>query len=366
MSDIGPYDIWAIEFGYGQDKSLKQVLQRVAEPELVYGTDEDAYGPDPRARRYDFAKDPLDYAKDQMKLAKFHREHLLEKFVKEGDSWSKARRGYNLSLSLQTRAISMMANWIGGTFVNRDKKGDKDAREPLMVVNTEQQRNALEWILENTFQDEAFGLTPEIVRHLSVDQWLDSRGSEDVDYPVHDRILGIQSSTLTMLMNPATLRLVYDNELRTDTDEDLLTLPELLESISASIWSELEDEPSGKVSVRAPWLSSTRRNLQREHMQRLIDLTMPNAGFTAAYKPITTLAVYQLNQLHDDIKKVLKTPRKLDAYSLAHLREAETRIEKALDADYIYNASDMGGGSSGILLLLQQEVSKRDRQAPSD
>ena len=131
MSDIGPYDMWAIEYGYGPSNKLKEVLQRVAEPQLVYGTDEDTYGPDPRARRYDFSKNPLDYAKDQMKLAKFHRENLLDKFVKDGESWAKARRGYEMSLSLQTRALSMMSNWIGGTFVNRDKKGDKNGREPV-------------------------------------------------------------------------------------------------------------------------------------------------------------------------------------------------------------------------------------------
>ena len=115
MDDIGPYDMWAIEYGYTFEKDLKKVLQRVAEPQLVYGTDEDTYGPDPRARRYDFAKDPLDYAKDQMELAEYHRKNLLKKFVKDGDSWAKARRGYDMSLSLQTRSLSMMSNWIGGT-----------------------------------------------------------------------------------------------------------------------------------------------------------------------------------------------------------------------------------------------------------
>ena len=37
-------------------------------------------------------------------------------FVKEGDSWTKARRGYEITLSMQARAVSMMANWIGGSW----------------------------------------------------------------------------------------------------------------------------------------------------------------------------------------------------------------------------------------------------------
>lgn len=353
MKDIGPYDMWAIEYGYTLSKDLKTVLSRVAEPELVYGTDEDTWGPDPRSRRYDFAKDPLDYAKDQMELAQFHRNNLLDKFVKDGDSWSKARRGYLMSLSLQTRSLSMMSNWIGGTFVNRDKKGDKDGRDPLSIVPVEQQRRALDWVIETAFRDEAFGLSPELIRHLSVDQWLDARSSDDEAFPVHDRIISIQGSTLTNLMNPTTLRLVYDNELRTPADEDILTLPEMLGRISESIWTELESPPTEKASLRKPWISSLRRNLQAEHLERLIDLTLPSAGFSAAYKPISNLAVYRLRKIHDKIEQIMKTPGNLDEYSLAHLEEAKTRIAKALDADYIYNASDVGGGGGGYLLMFQ-------------
>lgn len=356
MSDIGPYDMWAIEYGYTFSKDLKKILQRVADPKLVYGTDEDTYGPDPRSRRYDFAKDPLDYAKEQVKLAKYHRENLLEKFVKDGESWAKARRGYTMSLSLQTRSLSMMSNWVGGTFVNRARKGDKDAGDPLTVVPVEQQRDALDWIVENAFEDDAFGLTPELIRHLSIDR-LNSTIADEA-FQVHDRVIGIQGSVLTNLMNPTTLQLVYDNELRTPTEDDVLTLPELLGRISDSVWGELEKGPSEKATLRKPWLSSLRRNLQAEHLQRMIDLTLPSAGFTAAYKPISNLAVYRLRKLQGKIEKVLATPGNLDEYSLAHLDEAKTRIAKALDADYIYNASDVGGGGSGGFIFFQPTEGK--------
>ncbi len=105
MIDIGPYDFWAIEYGYTfEDKKLPEILKRCSEPELQYATDEDTSGPDPLARRYDFSKDPLHYAQEQMKLINLYRGRILEKFVKDGDSWAKARRGYELTLSLQTRA----------------------------------------------------------------------------------------------------------------------------------------------------------------------------------------------------------------------------------------------------------------------
>src|SRR4030042_2397199 len=40
MIGVGPYDIWVIEYGYTQnEKDLKDILNRVAEPELQNATD---------------------------------------------------------------------------------------------------------------------------------------------------------------------------------------------------------------------------------------------------------------------------------------------------------------------------------------
>ena len=356
MNSIGPYDMWAIEYGYTFKKDLKPILARVAEPELQYGTDEDTWGPDPRARRYDFGKNPLEYAKDQIDLANYHRERLLKEFVKDGDSWAKARRGYELTLHLQMRAISMMANWVGGAFVHRDKKGDKEGRPPIEVVPAAAQRESLEFVIDNTFRDDAFGLSPELLKHLGADQWMDERFLiTAVDWPVHDRIMGIQASVLTALMTPDTLRQVYDNELRTSADDDALTLPELLDTISNSIWNELDKKPTEKATARKRWISSLRANLQREHLKRLIDLNLSESSFSAAYRPISNLALVRLRHIQDKVAESLEQKAMLDPYSLAHLEQVKMRIEKALDAQYILNANNNNRRSGGIIIRLGQD-----------
>jgi hypothetical protein len=339
MHGIGPYDYWAIEYGYTFENDLKPILARVGEPELQFATDEDTGGPDPLARRYDYGKDPLNFAQDQMKLANHHRELVLEKFVKDGDSWSKARRGYHITLSMQTRAISMMGNWIGGVHVYRDKKGDAGNRAPLQVVPVAQQRAAINFVVNTAFHDEAFGLTTELLQRMSTDKWLD-RGSRqavsDPDWPIHDRIAGIQSSALTILLNPSTLRRVYDNEFRIPADQDALTLPELLETVSSAIWGELDQEIPVAASARKPAISSLRRNLQREHVKRLVDLAMTNSGSNQAYKPISNLARAGLRATLNKVNAFVgANADKLDAYSAAHLAEIQTSISKALDADIV-------------------------------
>ena len=359
MIEVGPYDLWAIEYGYSivkKDDELKSILARVNDPLLAYATDEDTYGPDPFARRYDFGKDPINYAKSQIKLANDHRAKILDEFVKDGESWAKARYGYGLTLSLQMRSLSMMANWLGGALINRSKKGDPDAGPPIEVVSANRQREALQFVMAHAFEDKAYGLTPELLRHLSMDKWIDDFSSaiEDSTWPVHDRIMGMQSSALTMLMNPTTMGRVYDNEFLTPADEDMITLPEILGDIRSAVWSELENAKEGAFTARKPMISSLRRNLQREHLERLIDLSMGGGFSSASQKPISNLATSHLRDLKKQVDQVLEdegvTP---DPYSQSHLSEASIRIEKALDADYIYNASSMGGGG-GFLRFMRE------------
>jgi hypothetical protein len=340
MMGVGPYDEWAVEYGYTFEKDLKPILQRVAEPELAYATDEDTWGPDPLARRYDFAKDPIAYADNLIALVREHRSRLLDKFVKDGNSWARARRGYMMTLMTQTNALSMMSNWLGGTFVHRDKKGDKNGRAPVQPVPVAEQRKALAFCITHSFRDDAYGLDAKLLSYLAADKWWDSDDHylmmEDGTWNVHDSVLGIQAMTLTSIMNPTTLSRVYDNELRVPAEQEALTLPELLKTVSDAIWTEVNTWKDGQqFSARKPAISSLRRNLQREHLDRLIDLVTETdwARLSPAYAPITDLATGQLIELQTKLAALEGKP--LDPYSQSHLQAAQRRIKAALEAEVV-------------------------------
>jgi hypothetical protein len=371
MIGVGPYDYWAIEYGYTTEDPTK-VLARVAEPELVFGTDQDTWGPDPSIRRYDFGADPLTYATNMMALVKRSRGQILDKFVKAGEPWSKARHGYLMTLEEQIKAVSMMADWIGGSYVNRDHKGDPKARPPIVPVSAAQQRAALQFVLTHTMPDEVYGLTPELVTFLAAGRW-DEDGSsyEESTFDVHDRIGGVQASVLSSLLNPTTLRRVYDTEVSLAAATDALTLPELLDAVSHEVWRELglgaaapaaraqaQDASFGKgrtFTPRSPALSSLRRNLQREHLERMIDLSL-EAGTSSAERSIALLARATLERLQATIAATeLAT---LDAYTKAHLGDAKARITKALDASYSYNGGGGGGGTTIFMFGKQTESAK--------
>jgi hypothetical protein len=140
------------------------------------------------------------------------------------------------------------------------------------------------------------------------------------------------------MMYPTTLRRIYDNEFLIPADEDALTLPELLDTISKAIWSELDREPSKKYTARKPMISSLRRNLQREHLELLIDLSKSGYFGTAVYKSIANLVTEKLRYIKehkiDDISETQM--ENLDPYTRAHLKDAGMQIKKALDAHYVY------------------------------
>src|SRR6185369_4826587 len=90
-----------------------------------------------------------------------------------------------------------------------------------------------------------------------------------------------------------------------------------------------------------------------QYIDRLIDLSLPGAGSGSAFNAVSNLAMLKLREIDSTIGKFVDKENKpspeLDAYTAAHLVEAKNRIEKALDAQFIYNG---GGSMSGFNALM--------------
>ena len=353
MMTIGPYDYWAIEYGYTTDEeSLPDILARVNEPELAYSTDEDTFDSDPSSRRFDWGKNPLDYADSQIRLVKQLRATILDRMVKDGQSWGRARSGYEMLINRQFSAVGIAADWIGGTLNNRARKGDPGDRDPIEEIAPEVQRRALAIVLENAMRDEAWGLDGDLLRKMTVEKYWDASGRRSMftnsAWPIHQRIGGMQASALSMLMNPSTLGGLYDAEFRNDSDIDVLTMAEVIQEVTDEVWSELGDMPSNSTN-RNPAISSLRRNLQSEHLARLIELSLEEDAGTPASRTIQSLVRMQLIDILAEIK--LAQGNASDAYTRAHLSDASMKIEKALNAQFTIGGDSGGGGMFDLMFL---------------
>ena len=346
---LGPYDYWAIEFGYAlEQKQADELLKKVADASLQFATDEDASGPDPLVNRFVLG-DPLEWANARIELVHTMREKLLEKSLDDGQSWHLLRQAYLQMLGEQVGALRTASRYLGGTYIHRDRKGDPDGRDPIVPVEAAKQRQAIEFLIAHGLRDDAFDVRPEILRKLASDKnrhWGNFSDSDE-SFSIHDRVSQVQSFALMYLMNPATLVRIHDNELRKNTEEDALTLPELMSEIMTEIYRELRQPDAGqRFTNRQPMISSLRRNLQSEMTVRLIDLSsdrfMP--------RPVQTLANMHMRELHATLESLLteeNRPR-LDDYTRAHLMDLETRVRQAIEAIRITGNTGMGG-LGGIL-----------------
>lgn len=336
---VGPYDKWAIAFGYGDAKKREEILKDVSNPDHIFLSPYATIGPDPRAQTWDLGADPLEFAEQRLEIVRDLRGKIVDELVKDGDSWMRARQRYNSLLGVHIQAAVIAARWIGGSYTNWDHKGDPGDRSPIEDVPAETQRRALKLVIDNAFYDDAFGLTPELVRMFGLQYWPDEPGFatvlQDPSYNVHDTIAGVQATALTLILNPTTLRRLYDNEFRTNGAENPITLSEVFNAVTDAIWSEYDQPAKGKYSAANPMVSSFRRNLQREHLERLISLAMVRDAASPAHRTIANLSRLKLRQIDEKLEKVAGAGS-VDDYTLAHALDCQARIKPALEAVYVY------------------------------
>ncbi len=339
---VGPYDVWAIEYGYkpfsggtqGELEELKKIASRSGEPELQYATDEDTRGSDPDAdsNRFDLGSDALEFAKLRADLVKELVPKLADRAVKEGDDYTQLRRAFNILLAQRAQGVYFASRYVGGLQTSRSHKGDKGGKLPISVYEPKQQREALEFVEQELFNDKAFDFPPELYNQMGWSNW-SHWGVSNVtrkDFGVHDFILQWQERVLGQMLSSVNLKRIHDAELRVAADADAFTTAELLERLSKSIFSEIDAiKEDGEFTTRKPAVSSLRRNLQRAYLKELCSLALYGLG---APQDCQTLAYAELQELEEKMQTLLKRNKKLDAYTEAHLKESAARIQKVLDA----------------------------------
>lgn len=333
---VGPYDKWVIAYGYGPDDKLDELRKQAGERDMIYQA-QVAIGTsgDPRNNTWDLGADNLQFAESRLGLIGEVRGKLIEKVVKDGESWGVARRRYQSLLGAHVQMLAIASRWIGGSFLNNDTKGDPSNRTPVQDVPAADQRRALSLIIDNAFEDSAFGLTPDLVRHLGKEHFYDpdaiQETMQDGSYSLHDSIGGVQATALTLVMNPTTLRRLYDNEFRASGDNPI-TMAEVVRAVTDAVWREYGAAPAGEFTAARPMVTSLRRNLQREHCERLITLALLRDTGSPSLRAVSTLAILELSRVDAKAEQTLKGSP--DPYTRAHLEDIRSRTARTRDAAY--------------------------------
>ena len=124
--NVGPYDIWAIQFGYTpfeKDSERISLLERSTEPALIFGNDaDDMRSPgkaiDPRVMIGDLSNDQITYSINRFELVNTMMKDLKSKFTKEGETYMNLRRAFYTLNNQSAIAGGVISRFIGGVYVD--------------------------------------------------------------------------------------------------------------------------------------------------------------------------------------------------------------------------------------------------------
>lgn len=333
---LGPYDFWAIEYGYKdfaapyEKAELQKIAARSADPLLAYATDEDnALGYDPEALVFDLGDDPVAFAKKRLDITRELIAKQEKRALKPENDYAVLRRSVLFAMRDAARAAGILARQVGGLRTLRDHPGS--GRDPLAPVPTATQREAVDLLMKHVMSADAISLSPALQRKLAPD--FQERGDfggggamVPTDFNAEDLFSGLQRSLLGYLMSDGLSSRLMDNETKIDKKDgkpgDAVRVSELHSRLTKAVWSEIGNKGD---------IPAIRRDLQREHVNRVAALLLRPS--LASRADIRSVNRQQAQQLLARIRAASRAG--LSAESQAHLADSAETLQLALDAKMV-------------------------------
>ena len=320
----GPYDKWAIEYGYSQSldnemeeqKRLEKILSRSTEPALTFGNDADdmrfpGKGIDPRVMIGDMSNDAISYSVARINLIGSVMEKIKDKYSKKDQSYHELNNAYNLLLREHATATGVISRYIGGVYVDRSFVGQAGGTKPFVPVPYKDQKRAMEALSKYLFGAKTFSTHNDLYGYLQIQRRGFGFFGSNEDPKIHDWVLNMQSNILTHFLNTSTLKRITDTELYGNEYK----FSEFFNDLTNAIFKE---DLQGKVNT-------FRQNLQKEYINRLIIISKNSANIYDYHSE-----TFALNQLRN-IEKTLKVNVGVDEETKAHRSYILYKINKELD-----------------------------------
>jgi hypothetical protein len=334
MSTLGPYDYWAIEYGYAEvpaieeEADLAKIAGRSNEPLLAYASDEDVevFGVDPDVNVFDLGSDPLTYARKRVAIVRELWQRTEAMQLAPGESYSVLRRNFTRGLAQVVQSALYAAKYIGGMQAIRDRAGS--GRAPFTPVDPQKQRDAMHMLATEVLSAGSFDFPPAFLRNMTVSV-SDMEDAEELgrpvpplDLPVDEQVLQLQRAVLDRLMGPLVAQRLLNNEAKVDNPHEALRLPELYATLHAAVWSELK---SGKD------IPLVRRNLQRAYVTELANaLIKPSVSM-----PADARALFRSDAKALRAELTREPARGVSAEGRAHIAEMRATLDEALKAPIV-------------------------------
>ncbi len=334
MSTLGPYDYWAIEYGYRElapereASELARIGGRSNEPSLAFMADDTLYysGLDPLANTFDLGSDPLAYAARQLQLGRELWQLTESRQLRADETYALLRRNFSRGLFEVRQSAAQAVKYIGGLTFLSDHAGT--GRAPLEPVPAAKQRAALALLADTILAADGFRFQPTFLRRLSVsDHDIDDARElggavPPPDLAVDQQVLSVHRTVLTPLLGPDVAQRLLNNELKASEQADALRLAELYATLHAAVFTELRTGDD---------IPLIRRNLQREYVAQVTGVLLRPA--TAMPADARALLRADALQLRGELAAAQK--RRHSPETRAHVAESLVALDDALKAPLV-------------------------------
>ncbi|WP_179344742.1 zinc-dependent metalloprotease [Winogradskyella ursingii] len=325
MPNIGPYDKYAIEWGYRPIPEAKTaedekkildswILEHAGDPMYRFGRQQ--FGVvDPSSQTEDLGDDSMLASEYGIKNLKRIVPNLIEWTSEDGKNYDDLETMYGQVLGQYNRYMGHVASNIGGVY-EIYKTYDQEGAV-YTHVDKEKQKRAMDFIQTQLFS------TPEWLLDNNIFNKIENAGSLD-------RLRNTQERTLNNLLDFGRLARMSENE--TINGKDAYGMYDMMKDLRTGLFSELRSGRS---------IDIYRRSLQRAYIDRMAYLmTNEQPPIPAQFRRFVGTTSVDVSQ--SDIRAVvraelkslrssLRSARGGDAMSRIHIADAIERINDILD-----------------------------------
>ncbi|MBG9378705.1 zinc-dependent metalloprotease [Panacibacter sp. DH6] len=211
----GPYDDWAIEYGYRQftpaeeNAGLQKILSRSTEPKLIFGNDADIAFPgggiDPRVTTWDMSNDMVTYSANRFQLVNELMGKVKDKYAVPGASYASMRRSYNMLFGQRYSMALPLAMYVGGVYVDRSFVGQDASAVPFTPVPADYQKKAMEVLNTYVFAPAAFDADTYLIPYLQMQRRGYNFFGNPEDPKPDKNVFFLQTAVLEEILDASTL-----------------------------------------------------------------------------------------------------------------------------------------------------------------
>ena len=314
---IGPYDYFAVEWGYRQypddkmeAKGRQELLARqVKDRMLLFGNADPSE--DPTRQTEDLGNDSIEATR--LGLANLDRVagYLIKACCNKGQDYDLLKNMYGQVWNQRNRELMHVTAVVGGFEQKNLYIGDAD--QVYHPIPAERQRQAVAFLIKHGFQTPSKLVDPAILLRLEAGG-------------VASRVLGSQQGILASLIRGSRVDRMTEHAARAAAAKQPVYAPaDMLADLRKAIWSELDKSPIE--------IDLYRRNLQRAHVERLISALSGSAS-----SDLPALARFELQAIHGKLSRTLgrpQTAKKLSPIVRAHLSQMLARITDTFNAQKV-------------------------------